>query len=71
MKPVYVESRTRGGEWTREGLNAPGVSGGHYAYPSREAAKAMIPNLQRDLGVVDDDEVEFRIVEAEEGAIVE
>jgi hypothetical protein len=69
--PCYIESRVYG-QWTREGLCAP-REGGHYAYPSREAAEAMLPDLRRDLAVVSDDgaEPEMRIVDAEPGAIVE
>lgn len=66
--PVYIESLVNG-QWIREGLCAP-RRGGHYAYPSREAAEAMLPNLARDLQVIDPD-VTLRIVDAETDAIVE
>lgn len=65
--PVYIESLVNG-QWTREGFCVPRRRG-HYAYPSREAAEAMLPSLARIFDVADP--ATLRIVDAEPGAAVE
>jgi hypothetical protein len=72
--PCYIEVRhmygSNWGSWERSGLNAE-RAGGHYAYPNRRAAERMLTNLRRDLAAVDERAHEWRIVDAEPGAIID